>query len=139
MKKNISVLSFFSASQVQFTSQYNGSVVFGYLGASVNFTWTFTGDLRVATWGTKRSDGFAINDKLLVSLNKNGSLQLVLPPRYNDRVKGSWDGKSPGRLTFTLTSIQEDDNIILLCKISPVKIHFSSVIDKVQLIVRGKC
>lgn len=132
------VLSLFSASQVQFTSQYNGSVVFGYLGMSVNFTWTFTGDLRVADWGTKRSDSLVIKDKL-VSLNKNGPLQLVVPPLYDGRVNGSWDGNTPGRLTFTLTSIQEDDNRIFLCVISPVQFQFGSATDKVQVIVRGKC
>lgn len=133
------MLSLFSASQVQFTSQYNGGVVIGYLGMSVNFTWTFTGDLRVAHWGTKRTDSLAIKDKL-VSLNKNGPLSSVVPPPlYTGRVNGTWDGSSPGELTFMLTSIREDDNTIFLCEIEPSQILFGSVIDKVQLIVRGKC
>lgn len=111
----------------------------GYLGMSVNFTWTFTGDLRVAHWGTKRTDSLAIKDKL-VSLNKNGPLSSVVPPPlYSGRVNGTWDGSSPGELTFMLSSIREDDGTIFLCEIEPFEILFGSVIDKVQLIVRGKC
>jgi len=104
----------------------------------VNFTWTFNGDFRVVDWGTKKNDAIDL-DKRLVSLNKNGQISLNVPPSYSGRVNGSWDGMTPGKLTFTLTSIkEEDDNQIFICKLSPKELSAPADYDTVQLIVRGK-
>lgn len=110
----------------------------GYLGSSVTFVWKFTGDLRVADWGTKQSGKLQLDDHL-VSLEKSGQAALNVPPQYNGRVTGSWDGKTPGQVTFTLSSIKEDDNKIFLCQLTPESLFDSVVYDTVQLIIRGKC
>ena len=126
-----------SAGQVQFISTYNGQNVFGTLGSSVNFTWTFTGDMISVNWGTKQSGVDKIHT-LLVALTTTGSGPVVLPPRYAQRVNGTWDGEtSPGRVTFTLTSIRENDDNFYACQIAPVNLLTSEVFDTVQLVVRG--
>lgn len=128
----------FIAKQVSFTSCYNGSNVIGYLNSTVNFTWTFNGDLRVVDWGTKDSDAIDLDQKL-VSLDESGQISLNVPPSHRGRVNGSWDGRTPGKLVFTLTSIkEEDDNQIFICKLSPKNLAAPPDYDTVQLIVRGK-
>lgn len=128
----------FIANQLSFTSQYNGRDVIGYLNSTVNFTWTFSGDLRVVDWGTKQSGAIDLDQKL-VSLNENGQISLNVPPLYSGRVNGSWDGRTPGKLLFTLASIKEEDgNQIFICKLSPKVLVAPAVYDTVQLIVRGK-
>ena len=128
----------FLASQVSFTSRYNGRDIIGYLNSAVNFTWTFSGGLRLVDWGTKQS-GVTDLDKKLVSLDETKQISLIVPPAYSGRVNGSWDGRTPGKLVFTLTSIkEEDDNQIFICKLSPKVLAAPAVYDTVQLIVRGK-
>ena len=123
---------------MKFTSQYNGSDVIGYLGSSVTFVWEFTGDLRVADWGTKKSGNLEL-DAHLVSSEKSGQAPLNVPPKYDGRVTGSWDGTTPGQVTFTLSSIKEDDNKIFLCQLTPESLLDSVVYDTVQLVIRGEC
>lgn len=128
----------FTVSQVSLTSHYNGSDVIGYLDSTVNFTWTFTGGLRLVVWGTKQIGAIDLDQKL-VSFDENGPISLNVPPLYSGRVNGSWDGRTPGKLTFTLTSIKEDDKQIFICKLSPKLLVAPAVYDTVQLIVRGNC
>ena len=124
---------------MSFTSHYNGSDVIGYLNSTVNFTWTFTGGLRAVNWGTKQSGAIDLEQEL-VSLDKTGPISLNVPPLYSGRVNGSWDGRTPGKLLFTLTSIkEEDDKQIFICKLSPTLLVAPEVYDTVQLTVRGKC
>ena len=105
----------------------------------MNFTWTFTGGLRLVVWGTKQSGAIDL-DQRLVSFNENGPISLNVPALYSGRVNGSWDGKTPGKLLFTLTSIkEEDDKQIFICKLSPKVLVAPAVYDTVQLIVRGNC
>lgn len=102
----------------------------------MNFTWTFTGGLRVVVWGTKQSGAIDL-DKELVSFDENGPIFLNVPSQYSGRVNGSWDGRTPGKLLFTLTSIkEEDDKQIFICKLSPKVLVAPVVYDTVQLIVR---
>lgn len=111
----------------------------GRLGSSLNFTWTFTGNLKLANWGTKRSIDDEIDD-LLVSLSIRGLESVNVPPLYDGRVTGSWDGKTnPGRVVYTLTSLQKEDNKIFVCKITPVDLLARALYDTFQLIVIGKC
>lgn len=122
---------------MNFTSQYNGRDVIGYLGSSVVFVWEFTGDLRAADWGTKQSGKLQLDDHL-VSLEKSGQVSLIVPPKYDGRVNGSWDGMTPGQITFNLSSIKEDDDEIFLCKLTPKSVLDIVVYDTVQLVIRGE-
>lgn len=124
---------------MQFTSRYNGRSVTGQLGSSLNFTWTFKGSLKLADWGTKRSMDNEV-DELLVSLSIRGQESVVLPPLYDGRVNGSWDGQTnPGRVVYTLTSLQKEDSKFFVCKLTPVGLVPVPIFDTFQLIVTGNC
>lgn len=111
----------------------------GQLGSSLNFTWTFRGSLKEANWGTKQSLFVEIDD-LLVSLSIRGLESVVVPSLYDGRVNGSWDGNTdPGRVVYTLTSIQKEDSKFYVCKITPVEFGANSAYDTFQLVVIGKC
>ena len=111
--------------------------MFGALGSSLNFTWTFTGDMKLAEWGTKQS-GVNEIDTVLVGLTTIGQGSVVPPPQYAGRVSGTWDGKtSPGQVTFTLNSIRENDEEFYACKITPKSLLDSRVVDNFLLVVRG--
>ena len=111
--------------------------MFGTLGSSLNFTWTFTGAMKFAEWGTKKSGADDI-DTVLVGLTTAGQGSVVPPPQYAGRVSGTWDGKtSPGQVTFMLNSIRENDEDFYACKITPVSLLDSKLVDNVQLVVRG--
>lgn len=132
-------LFLFTASQVQFTSRYGGRNVTGKLGSSLNFTWTFKGNLKLADWGTKESLSSDIDD-LLVSLSIRGLEPVVVPPLYDGRVNGSWDGKTnPGQVVYTLTSIQKEDSKFYTCRITPIEFGVNPVFDTFQVVVIGKC
>ena len=111
----------------------------GKLGSSLNFTWTFKGSLKEANWGTKQS----LNDELddvLVSLTIRGLESVIVPPLYDGRVNGSWDGNTdPGRVVYTLTSIQKEDSKFYTCKITPDEFGANPAYDTFQLVVIGKC
>lgn len=111
----------------------------GKLGSSLNFTWTFRGSLKLANWGTKRSLNSEIDD-LLVSLSIRGLERVDAPALYDGRVNGSWDGNTdPGRVVYTLTSIQKEDSKFYTCKITPVEFGANPAYDTFQLVVLGKC
>ena len=111
--------------------------MFGTSGSSLNFTWTFTGDMKLAVWGTKKSSIDEI-DTMLVGLTTTGQGSVVPPPQYAGRVSGTWDGNtSPGQVTFTLNSIRENDEDFYACKITPVSLLDSTVVDNFLLVVRG--
>ena len=110
----------------------------GRVGSSLNFTWTFSGDMKFADWGTKQSGVDGI-DTVLVSLTRTGQGSVVPPSQYAGRVSGTWDWKtSPGQVTFTLNSIRKSDDDAYACKITPVSLVNSSVVDTFQLVVRGE-
>ena len=121
---------------MQLLSKYDGTTIPVYLHSQVTFTWKFTGDLGIVECGTMRSDVLALDKKLLfITKNRLIAFNVTL---YTGRVSGSWDGKSPGQITFTLTSIKEVDNRIFLCQFKPTTILFKTKYDRMKLIVRGK-
>ena len=79
-------------------------------------------------------------DDLLVSLSIRGLEPVVIPPLYDGRVNGSWDGlTNPGRVVYTLTSLQKEDSKFFVCKLTAVGLVPDPVFDTVQLIVTGNC
>ncbi|XP_078366622.1 mucin-like protein [Oculina patagonica] len=128
---------FLQVSPLQFTSPYNGNNVTGFLGSSVNFNWTFSGDVAGIVWGPKMNDSIAIKD-ILVAIHKNTTASIVAPSQYSGRVNGAWDGRSPGKAIFTLKSIQKADEGFYVCRIRPVSILEQDVFDIVQLLVSDK-
>ena len=108
----------------------------GVLGSSVNFTWDFSGsNVKLVQWGTKQDNAIALKD-VLVTIKKVTVITVDSPP-YSGRVRGVWDGSSPGQATFTLSSIQKADERLYICRLVPSSI-IPLVFDTVQLVVLGK-
>lgn len=125
--------------QIGFTFKYDGKTVTAIVGSSVNFTWTFTGDVDTIDWGLKKTGVDDIADNgVLVSLSKSGPVSVAVPPAYNGRVSRRGDVSS-GQVIFTLTSIKEGDGRFYGCRIKPTDV-FSDVnqFDPVYLEVKGE-
>ena len=129
---------YFSAGQITFTSKYDGKTVTGLVGSSVNFTWSFSGDVLAVVWGLKK-DGLDVIKHLgeLASLNKYGSVPVTVPSAYSGRVSGSGDASS-GQVTFTLSSIRMSDKGFYGCKIKPTGLFDQESFDSVYLAVKGE-
>ncbi|CAH3023855.1 unnamed protein product, partial [Porites evermanni] len=121
---------------VKFTKSYQGRTIKSKVGLSVNFTWTFSGDVGAVDWGIKRAgvtNDFESNGKIL-SLNKNGA-QTFLNPGYVSRVTGSRSGNlKSGEVFFSLNAISKQDANHYLC-ILRAGFGLSDQYDDVQLIV----
>ncbi|XP_078379856.1 uncharacterized protein LOC144662795 [Oculina patagonica] len=126
-----------SASQVKFTSKYQGKSITGLLGSSVNFTWSFSGNVYKVKWGLKEAGANYISDNgYLVSLSKSGLVSRVVPKEYNGRVNGSREGDSfSGEVIFTLRAIGRRDERFYGCSLEPENPFESSVFDPVHLVV----
>ena len=132
-----SVLNF-SAGQIGFNSRYDGKTVTGLVGSSVNFTWSFNGDVNSVYWGLKRDGGIGFkNNGVLVCLGKNGPLSVKVPSAYSGRVSGRGDASS-GQVIFTLSQIKSSDERFYGCLISPTDDFDSQKFDSVYLAVKGE-
>ena len=125
---------------MQFTSTYQGKNLTGLVGSSVNFTWSFSGDVDAITWGLK-TKGVGSIGVVILSLDKTGKIT-GSHPNYKDRVNGSRSGdSSSGQVIFTMTSITKGDENIYGCKMiatdpfDPQSEAFTSV----RLVVAGWC
>ena len=117
---------------------FNGKKVTGVLGSSVNFTWAFNGgNVDRIDWGTKKKGAAAIED-VLVSIDKLQTIFTIKNRSFSGRVRGNWDGSSPGHATFILNSIQKADEKFYVCKLTPESVLGQPVQDIVQLLVEGK-
>ncbi|XP_078379646.1 uncharacterized protein LOC144662658 [Oculina patagonica] len=125
-----------AAGKISFNSKYNGKTVTGLVGSSVNFTWSFSGDVDTVDWGLKKDgvNGF-VNNGRLVSLDKSGSVSVTVPSAYSGRVSGSGDVSS-GQAIFTLSSIRKSDDRYFGCRISPTDSFMSQKFDLVYLAVK---
>jgi len=110
----------------------------GLAGSSVNFTWSFSGDVDSVIWGLKKDGVDVIKyDGKLVSLDKDGPVPLTVPSEYSGRVSGSGDASS-GQVTFTLSSIRMSDEGFYGCNIKPTLSFVSEKFDSVYLAVKGE-
>ena len=129
---------YFSGGEIKFTSKYDGKTVTGLVGSSVNFTWSFNGDVDSVIWGLKK-DGVNVikNNGKLVSLDKNGPVSVAVPSEYSGRVSASGDASS-GQVTFTLSLIRMSDKGSYGCNIRPTDTFDSEKFDFVYLAVKGE-
>ena len=116
--------------QIQFSSTYNNNKVTGIVGSSVNFTWSISGDVKVAQ--------LEINSNVLVSIDKALQVTTITNSPYSRRVSVVWNGRSPGQVTFTLNLIRMTDEGSYICRLMPVALDDIQLTDTVQLIVLGK-
>ena len=110
--------------------------MFGKVGSSFNFTWTFSDGVESVIWGLKSSTSEKIDpNKRLVSIGINGQQPLTPPQAYVGRVSGSGSASS-GSVIFILTNIKKSDEANYGCRIFPVG-AFNPVFDYVRLVVQG--
>ena len=102
----------------------------GIVGSSVNFTWTFSGDVKVAQ--------LEINSNVLISINKALKVTTITNSPYSGRVSPVWNGNIPGQVTFTLNLIRMTDEGSYICRLIPVAFDDIQRTDTVQLIVMGE-
>ena len=111
--------------------------MYGAVGSSVTFTWSFTGVYRI-TWGLKKA---GLNDiTALVSLDETGMSPVTppVPSEYIGRVNGTIIGStSSGKAIFTLTNLNKGDERSYGCNLTPS--DFSGTkFDLAQLVVQGE-
>ena len=105
----------------------------GLIGSSVNFTWSFYGDVGTVNWGLPNA---AVNSikTILVSITKAGKVAA-----NNGRVSGSRTGdSSSGQVIFTLSNIRQDDERLYLCQIKPPT-PGSNKVDTVKFVAQSEC
>lgn len=108
----------------------------GLVDSSVNFTWSFSGDVDAVDWGLKESGLNDIkNGGVLVSLDKNGSVSVTVPSAYNGRVNGNGDTSS-GQVIFTLSPIKSSDQGFYGCRITPTDSFDQQQFDSVYLAIK---
>ena len=130
-----------AVSQLQFTSRHQGQTVTRLVGSSVNFTWSFSGDVLSVFWGLKRAGvNYIADNGKLVSIDKLGnSDSKSAPASYTGRVSGWRSGdRFSGQAIFTLTSITRNDERFYGCQIMPVDPVDVPKFDFVKLVVVGR-
>ena len=130
------VLLLVSGGQIRFTSKYQGKIVTGFVGSSVNFTWSFSAGVYSVNWGLKK-DGVDGIDEVLVTIRNGPVSGVVVPAAYIGRVSGSGDVSS-GQVIFTLSSVRKSDERLYGCLIEPTDSFDQKKFDTVLLAVNGE-
>ena len=134
------VYNFFPSvkSEMVFTSPYNGKSIFGTVGSSVSFKWSFSGGVTVVSWGLKNPNYHIIQTTLVV-LSPDGSVSVQAPAFYRQRVSGVFvSNASSGQAIFTISRIKREDEGFYTCELYKRK-GYASVTkdDHVELSVEG--
>ena len=110
--------------------------MFGIVGSSINFTWTFSNGVDSVLWGLKSASSDTVDvTKKLISMGLSGRVPLPPPSEYVGRVNGT-GSVSSGSVIFILANIKKSDEAFYGCQIFPVG-PFSTVFDYVRLVVQG--
>ena len=120
---------------LKFTSKYAGTLVKGVVGSSFKFNWSFTGDVRLISWGLTRPNSFFVLNPILYTLLANGNPGSVsTPAAYVGRVDGI---SFNSFVMFTLHNLKLDDTRVYGCKIN-AKTPGVSAFDNVKLVVESE-
>ena len=123
----------------QFNSNYGGKQVIGVIGSSVNFTWAFKGaSIKQIEWGTKNAKDNSIKDTLVTIVRGFIENKTAEDPLYIGRVSGVQYGSIPGKVVFSLNSIQMADERSYVCYLTPNVLGARIETDVVKLVVLGK-
>ncbi len=110
----------------------------GLVGSSVNFTWSFSGDVDRVSWGLKKAGLHDLRDNgVLISVKKTGPVSVLVPSAYSGRVNGSGD-VSAGQAIFTLSAIRKSDEKFYGCRIISTDSFDVSKFDSVYFAVKGE-
>ena len=109
--------------------------MFGLVGSSFNFTWTFSSGVESVWWGLKSTTSATVDvKKKLISIPPEEP-SLTPPSEYAGRVSGS-GSTSSGSVIFILTNIKKSDEAFYGCQIFPVG-PYSTAFDYAHLVVKG--
>ena len=107
----------------------------GIVGSSVQFNWSFSGDVLLVKWGLTAGAGAVTLDEGLYSINKLGQELVTSLPAYTARVSGS---RFAGKAIFNLSKLEIGDARFYGCQISPTSAGGQSKFDNVKLVVEGE-
>ena len=109
----------------------------GTVGSSVQFNWSFSGDIRLVDWGlTQAADSTVFdNDQKLYSLTKTGVAPVTPPQAYSGRVSGS---RSGDKAIFTLSKLQTSHARFYGCRLSSSAPEGGTIWDNVKLVIEGE-
>ena len=104
----------------------------------MNFTWSFTGDVRTVTWGLKKAGANVLNSNgRLAYLDRSGFVPVSVADTYAGRV--SLIGAiASGQATFTLSSVTNNDETLYGCEIGSTGLFPETKFDPVRLVVEGE-
>ena len=123
---------------ITFTSPYGGTSVYGAVGSSVTFTWSFSGAFKKARWGLTKTGQYDI-DTLLVFLDRSSMVPITPPAEYSGRVNGTISlTSSSGQAAFTLSNIKTTDERLFGCWVESSDIIPKKQFDTVKLVVQGR-
>ena len=107
----------------------------GIVGSSVQFNWSFSGDVLVFKWGLTAGVGASVLNEELCSITKFGTVSVRSLPGYTGRVSGSLSGD---KAMFTLSKLEASDTRFYGCQISPTDPGVTAKFDNVKLNVEGE-
>ena len=112
--------------------------MYGSVGSSVTFTWSFTGGVGTVEWGVKYPAVTDVKTRL-VFLSSNGAvLALATQDPYSGRVNGSYHGDaSSGQAIFKLSNIRKRDEGFYICKTKSSDFFPVVIYDPVKLTIEG--
>ena len=107
----------------------------GIVGSSVQFNWSFSGDVLVVKWGLTGGAGASVLNEQLYAITKSGAESVTSLPAYAGRVSGS---RIAGKAIFTLSKLETSDTRFYGCQISPTAADGATKNDNVKLVVEGE-
>ena len=129
------LLSFVVETQISFVSRYQGSTVRGISGSSVQFNWSFSGDVEYIDWGlTQAADAQGFDNNQTLFTEQVWHKVSNTPAPYSGRVSGSRRG---GRAIFILNNLQRGDTRFYGCQINSPP-DGGTDFDNVKLVVEDK-
>ena len=111
--------------------------MYGTVGSSVTFTWSFSGRVLLVEWGVKYGASNII--PRLVSISSSGTPPtLTTENLYGGRVNGSYHGDaSSGLAIFTLSNIRRGEKRFYACRITDTFVFSRTKFDSVELNIQG--
>lgn len=126
-----------ATTQIQFISRFSGQTVTGLVNSSFNFSWSFSGDVRLISWGVwDTTKNHFVTE--LVQVTQSVTVQVQSSSTYYGRVDGSRRGSSSNsQAIFTLLSIIDGDETVYGCVLYPRDLDSVIEYDTVNFIVKG--